>query len=361
MNDKKRIEKTRKRLTEHCQAYPKLQIRDLFKYLYQSALGCEHMVSSEQAALSYLLRESATPAGMETKMPLIEPLDGAYSRVSLACLQEGLSPETLTKLFCMSSKAEPTGHADLLEKLKLARALIAEGALPFSLEEFDREYAAWEADGAPAIHHSDVFRSEYRPAYRVIANDLATFLPLFSKIDTALTMGPLTVAIEGGSASGKTTLASLLERVYDGTVLHADDFFLRPEQRTRERLSEIGGNLDRERLLDEVLIPLRQGKELCYRRFDCSAQTLEDPIRISPKRLTVVEGAYSMHPELAPYYDLSVFLDIESEYQRERITKRNTPQFAARFFEEWIPLEEVYFSKTQAKQRCDLSFRIERP
>lgn len=43
------------------------------------------------------------------------------------------------------------------------------------------------------------------------------------------------VAIDGPCASGKTTLAALLQRRFDGNVLHMDDFFLRPEQRTPER------------------------------------------------------------------------------------------------------------------------------
>ena len=45
----------------------------------------------------------------------------------------------------------------------------------------------------------------------------------------------LVVALEGGSASGKTTLAALLQRIYNcATVFHMDDFFLRPEQRTED-------------------------------------------------------------------------------------------------------------------------------
>ena len=55
------------------------------------------------------------------------------------------------------------------------------------------------------------------------------------------------VAIDGPCASGKTTLAALLQRRFDGNVLHMDDFFLRPEQRTPERFAEPGGNVDRER------------------------------------------------------------------------------------------------------------------
>jgi uridine kinase len=131
--------------------------------------------------------------------------------------------------------------------------------------------------------------------------------------------GSAIIAIEGGSASGKTTLAKILSEVYDCNVFHMDDFFLRPEQRTPDRYAEVGGNVDRERFLDEVLKPTRENKTVEYRRFDCSTQVLETAVKIEPKALTVIEGAYSMHTELSSYYDLSVFMDISSEYQRERI------------------------------------------
>jgi uridine kinase len=85
---------------------------------------------------------------------------------------------------------------------------------------------------------------------------------------------------------------------------------------------------------------------------------LEEPIQITPKKLVVIEGAYSMHPDLAGYYDLSVFLDISPELQRERILHRNTPEMAKRFFETWIPLEETYFSEMNIKEQCDMVIRI---
>lgn len=162
------------------------------------------------------------------------------------------------------------------------------------------------------------------------------------------------VAIDGGSASGKTTLGALLQSVYACPVFHMDDFFLRPEQRTPERFSEPGGNVDRERFLSEVLLPLRQGKTVDYRRFDCASFTVAPPERIEPGRLNVVEGAYAMHPDLAPYYDLAVFLAISPEKQRERILVRNAPAKAEQFFARWIPFEQRYFSALSVPERCDL-------
>ena len=182
------------------------------------------------------------------------------------------------------------------------------------------------------------------------------FSPLFEKIDSLLSAGDVILAVEGMSASGKTTLGNVLSDIYDCTVLHTDDFFLRPEQRTEERLAEAGGNVDRERFFDEVITPLCKKESIIYRRFDCSDFTLSEPVIIKPSRLTVIEGAYSMHPFFGKYYNLSVFLDISSEKQKERILRRNTPEQAQRFFAKWIPMENMYFETMKIKDKCDFVF-----
>lgn len=349
-------QRTKRRMLEHCLRYPNLQIEDLFKYIFQSAHGCEHMVSSPEMAVNWICREYVA-GGYGAEIDT-EPLDGGYSRAHLCWLDRGLSPQTLGALFCRSAKAEVDGRVKLLEKLDVAGEMIKAGELPFSSEEFEEKRALWEREGYSALHHSSCFRETYHPAYRVIANEYVRFLPLLAQIDEALQKGSLLLAIEGGSASGKTTLAGVLEELYDCAVFHMDDFFLRPEQRTEERFAQVGGNVDRERFLEEVLLPLQEGKTVCYRPFDCSTQALKPAVTVAPHRLTVVEGAYSMHPELASYYDFSVYLDIDAEYQKARIFKRNSPQFAKLFFEKWIPMENVYFSETGAKERCDLVISV---
>ena len=67
---------------------------------------------------------------------------------------------------------------------------------------------------------------------------------------------PLILAVDGRCASGKSTFARELSGVCLAEVIHMDDFFLRPQQRTKERLAEAGGNIDRERLLQEVAVLL---------------------------------------------------------------------------------------------------------
>lgn len=348
--------KTKELLINHYQTYPKIQIQDVFKFLYQSSFGCEHLVSSLDKAIDYISKEYETVQHDEKIK--IDRLDGNYSRVYLSYLNEGLSADTLGKLFTQSAKKEEQGLEKLLEKIEVAKELVLEGMLPFKQVEFDKALEVWKANGYKAIHHSSEFRETYKPAYRVISNDFIPFLDLFKELDKRLKKGKLVVAIEGGSASGKTTLGSMLSNIYDSTLFHMDDFFLRLEQRTKERLLEIGGNIDRERFLEEVLIPLDNGDKIEYQIFDCSCMKLGEKINVEPKQLTIIEGAYSMHPMLEKYYDFSIYLNITPELQKTRILKRNSPNFAKRFFEEWIPLENKYFSETNIEKRCNVVINI---
>lgn len=161
-------------------------------------------------------------------------------------------------------------------------------------------------------------------------------------------------AIDGRCGAGKTTLAACIHERTGATVFHMDDFFLRPEQRTRERLGTPGENVDHERFLSEVLLPLRQGAmELPYRRFDCKSQSLLEPVNIKVGQLCIVEGSYSCHPALVGQYDWRIFLTVSPDEQMERIIRRNGAEAAKVFASRWIPLEESYFSICAVEGQCD--------
>lgn len=348
---------TRDFLLDQCARYPALRPRDLLKALHQSVFGCGHFVTDEAAGMDLLRRElpQAACAG-------IEPLDGGFCRVHLGTLAEtGLSAETLLRLFALSAETPSGSREELEEKLAVLLELAQEGRLPFSFEETARAVEDWREAGFPACHHSESFRAAYVPAYRVLWRDFAWAIPLLAAMDRRLAEKlRLLVAIDGDSAGGKTTLAALLARVYDCNVFHMDDFFLRPEQRTETRLAEPGGNVDRERFYSEVLEPLTRGQAVAYRRYDCQTQTLGPLIKPAPKALNIVEGAYSMHPLLADSYDLSAFVRIPPEIQRERILARNGPEWGEMFFTRWIPLEQRYFEAMDPAGRCDVILEVER-
>lgn len=170
------------------------------------------------------------------------------------------------------------------------------------------------------------------------------------------TVQPVIIAIDGRSASGKTTLATRIQKEIKCGVIHMDDFFLRPEQRTEKRYEEAGGNVDYERFLDEVMIPLRGNRKFAYRPFDCSTMTFSPPIEVTPGTVTIIEGAYSCHPVLWNYYDLRVFMSVNPDTQKRLIRQRNGDGGYIAFEEKWIPMEERYFAAYHLPERCDLAF-----
>jgi uridine kinase len=173
-------------------------------------------------------------------------------------------------------------------------------------------------------------------------------------IDDLLKTGrQIVIAIDGNCTAGKTTLAAALEKEYDCNVFHMDDFFLRPQQRTAERYTQPGGNVDYERFRDEVLLPLRKGSAFAYRPFSCKTFSLGEPVKVMPKVLNIVEGTYSLHPYFERPYDLKIFLSVDPQVQLERISQR-PPHLVQRFITDWIPMEKQYFDVFRIPLQADI-------
>lgn len=191
-----------------------------------------------------------------------------------------------------------------------------------------------------------------------ISSAAERFSPLFSAVEKYLSFSdaPLLVGIDGDCGAGKSTLGALLRDTFGGNLFHADDYFLPPELRTEARLNTPGGNMHRERLLSEVLLPISRGEAAVTRRFDCASQSLGGKTEHPKRRLNIVEGSYCLHPELRGFYTLRVFLKTSPENQRARICAREGKASYARFENVWIPLEKAYFSACGAEECAELVF-----
>lgn len=344
-------------LSEYCKADPGLDVQDIFKYLYQSCFGCEHLLADKQYVLSRITDEMKY--AHDDLLPEAEMLDGDFCRVHLKKLDGGMKPETLCALFMLSAEKQTDGAENLRRKLDELLELAESGDIPFTLDEVREKVSEWEKIGFQAVRHSAQFREKYHPAYRVIKKSLYKLLPLLERIDRLPEKDTVIIGIDGRCASGKTTLAALLAGIYDCNVFHMDDYFLRPEQRTGERLRMPGENVDHERFLKEVFVPLSNGDTVHTARFDCGSMKLCPPAEYPRKRLNIVEGVYSMHPQLESYFDLKIVLGITPGAQKTRIEKRNTPPVAQRFFSEWIPMEESYYKAFPVYENADIIFEMQ--
>lgn len=336
-------------LQQHLESHPKAEIRDAVKFLYQASFGGGHMIPDPNVSYAYLCREAA---GLPKNRTAAEAEDmGNYIRLDLSILDR-ISPKTLNAMFVSSAKDVPQDKSQFIRYLE-----------DFAEKDFfDKESTSvylrnYSASGYPAVHHSSAYRDAYQPAYRIVRRDYVRFLDAFAATDALVKIGkPFAVAIDGLCGSGKSSFAKLLGSVYDCNLFHADDFFLPQELRTPERYATPGGNVHWERIKSEILEPLKLNKPFSYRPFDCSEMDYGTPVSVEPKLINIIEGSYSLHPELISSYDLKIFLSTDPETQLSRIRIRDGEEYAKVFEEKWIPLENKYFEAFLVKKQCDLVF-----
>ncbi len=169
-----------------------------------------------------------------------------------------------------------------------------------------------------------------------------------------LTKPNAVIAIDGNCASGKTTLAKKIANEFGMQIIHTDDFFLPVEMRTPERLDTAGGNFHYERFIEEVCGGIKGKLPFEYRVFSCKTGDYAGTVTVDPQKPIVVEGAYSLHPEIPDIYDVKIFMSIDYETQLERILERNGKDALEVFKLKWIPFENRYFDAFGIKSKCGI-------
>lgn len=174
---------------------------------------------------------------------------------------------------------------------------------------------------------------------------------LNKRIASLIEKGPLVVAIDGMSASGKSTLTDRLLFHFGGRAIHMDDFYLPANQRNEKTIKELGGNIDRLRFKAEVLDHLNG--EIEYAPFSCESQTLLESKILPFTKLTIIEGAYALQKEFGHYYGLSIYLGASRSYQRYWLKRRDITHFND-FIKVWVPKENKYLRKEKIMEHADL-------
>ncbi len=343
-------------LIHHCQKYPDLQVTDIIKLVYQNEFGCGHLLEDESDSLALLMDEWKS-AGFPFEDAYVD-IGNGLCRLNLAAAKAyNLNVATLNRFFVDTANTHTGSVFSFENKLNLLLRLCADNVLPFDNDEIEQALALYRENGYPAVSHSRIYRQCYAPAYRVVKKLYCDFLPLFCKIDILLRakQNPV-IAIDGNAGAGKSTLADLISKVYDCNIVHMDHFFLPPNKRSMQRLYEVGGNIDYERFYDEVISRTLQGREFVYRLFDCGKMDFCGSRRVNPQKMTVIEGAYSLHPRFVDVYDLKVFLTADFETQKVRILNRSGAELLEKFVTLWIPKENEYFCKLRIPEKCDCVF-----
>jgi uridine kinase len=341
-------------LTEQLHKHPSMQPQDVIKMCYQAAHGAEHLLSDSDRAWSYLKREYDEATASDDA--LYEQISNKVCRVNLSAWKsKGLPIEWLFRMFVASCKVEENAKEQFGKYLQDAEKIINSGETGFTTPEWDKYLSEYIKIGMPAVHHSEEYREHEHPMYRIVDSRFCRTHAILEKAKTYVQGNtPCIIAIDGRAASGKTTLANYLQIVLDADVIHMDDFFVPSELRSEERFEKPGENIHHERFAEEVLPFIAKQEPFSYRIFDCSRMDYNGVREVGNKTFRIVEGSYSCHPILGAYADITVFSDVSSNEQTERIRKRNGEEMLKMFLTRWIPMEEEYFSHYMIGDKADI-------
>jgi hypothetical protein len=160
-------------LTDHLVRYPQMTVQDVYKLLFQVAMGAEHAVSDVKTAGRWL-RHELQGLGDGPEEPLSDPLSPDCSLVRLHLrpyvAAQG-DPNALLDAFVRTAR-EYHGNVHTLQHYwHIADRLATAGLLPYTPAALQEFFTAMQARAFPAVHHSAAYTHAYRPAYRVIRHD----------------------------------------------------------------------------------------------------------------------------------------------------------------------------------------------
>jgi hypothetical protein len=156
--------------------YPKLEIQDVYKLVYQAAMGNEHMMVDTEAVKKYL-EEELSSLEASSDEPLLEYLtsDSTIARLNLRPFKARKgNPEILIALMIKTSVSITPSTEFLRFLWQDIEALAVEKRIPFNKVDLHSYFKGMEQQNFPAVHHSKIFDETYHPAYRIVSGNRMT-------------------------------------------------------------------------------------------------------------------------------------------------------------------------------------------
>ncbi len=170
---------------------------------------------------------------------------------------------------------------------------------------------------------------------------------------------PFIVALDGRSGAGKSTLARTLADRLDAAVIEGDDFYvggiaLRDD--SPQARASAGIDWTRQR---RVLEDLRGSRVAIWQAFDWETfdgRLCDQPTRLAPKPIVILEGVYAARPELADLIDLRVLLVVADEARTARLLAREG--VIGPWERQWHEAEAYYFQNLMPSAAFDVIAEI---
>jgi hypothetical protein len=159
--------------SQHIARYPNLELIDLYKLLHQSALGASHASAADDILEKEFNLEWDNLTGVHVE-PAIDPIspDGKIARIHLrSYLSQDYSKDDLLMAFIRTANAHNGSQEKLKKFCNCLRDLSKAKQLPFNPEDTEAFLNDVENKDYPTLRHSNIFKKEYEPNYRIVHLD----------------------------------------------------------------------------------------------------------------------------------------------------------------------------------------------
>lgn len=162
----------------HIRRHRFLKVEDLYKMLYQAVFGVGHLLDRDALRM---LEEEMKNLPKYKREPLLESIDpkSEVYRINLRPFkQAGGDPATLFRAMKESARTMKGNPEDFLRYWEMCEDLARKKTIPFIERSLVQYRYFFIGERFPAVHHSAVYRSINRPAYRIVLKKLVgTFKP----------------------------------------------------------------------------------------------------------------------------------------------------------------------------------------
>ncbi|WP_408648182.1 uridine kinase family protein [Streptomyces gossypiisoli] len=177
----------------------------------------------------------------------------------------------------------------------------------------------------------------------------ATALSAFARLlrDLPPSCGPVRlIGVDGHAGSGKTTFAGQLANALGGApVLHLDDIASHDELFAWT-----------DRLLGQVIEPLRRGETAHYAPYDWRTRRFGPPRPLPPAPVILVEGVGAGRRALRPHLARLLWLELPHEEAWARGQFRDGDE-QREFWAGWVQAERRHFAEDPSRPFADLLVR----